>query len=73
MAPKKKFKNVKTDLLLEFIRQEGCPPKNASCIKDGYWVRATKYCCNAKEPSKNLCLAVRHHWHRNIGQIKEKV
>ena len=73
MAPKKKFNNIKTDLLADFIRKEGYPPRNASCVNGGYWVRATKHCCNVKEPSKRLCLAVRHHWHRNICGLKEKV
>ena len=31
---------------------EGYPPKNASCIDNGYWVRAAKISCKVKKSMK---------------------
>lgn len=55
---------------MEYMRNNGLPPKKASCVQNGYWVRAAIVACNVKYASKKLAKAVSNYWHANVHKFR---
>ena len=64
-----KFK-VDKERLKQFIVDNGLPPKKASSVHSGYWMKAAEAACNVKVVSSRLAKAVSCHWYGNICNFK---
>lgn len=64
-----KFK-VNKEKLKQFIVDSGLPPKKASSVHNGYWVKAAEAACSVKVVSSRLAKAVSCHWYGNICNLK---
>ena len=48
---------MNSEVLINFICENGLPPKKASCKRDRYWVKAAMVACNKVKPSTKLTKA----------------
>ena len=69
---KVKFK-VNREAIINFIYENGLPPKKASCKRDGYWVKAVMVACIKVKPSTKLTKPHSNHWYKNVSNFRTTI
>ena len=64
---------MNSEALINFIRENGLPPKKASCKRDRYWVKATMVACNKVKPSTKLTKAVSNYRCKNVSNFRTNI
>lgn len=64
---------IDTEKLLLFMKENGLPPKGASCVREDYWVQATKAAYNVKTVSQRLAKVVSSYWHKDLYNFEQNL